>query len=102
MICADSGFADQKAYDEFEGDLGISYITTGKMYGDIKQYLQEVPADNFGESSKNKAVWNYIECGNKLKSWPKFRRCIFTKSHVTRTGNMPWILPSPTRSYTPT
>ncbi len=86
VICADSGFADQKAYTVFEQDLDIHYITTGKIYGDIKEYMQEVPVENFGEFSKNKAVWNYVEFGNMLKSWSKFRRCIFTKLQRDENG----------------
>jgi len=86
LICADSGFADQKAYTEFEETLGIHYITTGKIYGDIKEYVEEVPAGNFGEFSKNKAVWNFVEFGNKLQSWSKFRRCIFTKLQRDEKG----------------
>ena len=86
LICADSGFADQKAYTEFEENLGIHYITTGKIYEDIKGYVKAIPAENFGEISKNKAIWNFVEFGNKLKSWSKFRRCIFTKLHRDESG----------------
>jgi len=86
IICADSGFADQKAYNEFEADIGIHYITTSKIYGDIKQYTQEVSVDNFGKFSKNKAIWSYIELGSKLKSWSKFRRCIFTRLQRDESG----------------
>lgn len=86
LICADSGFADQKAYTEFEENLGIHYITTGKIYEDIKEYVREIPVENFGEISKNKAIWNFVEFGNKLKSWSKFRRCIFTKLHRDENG----------------
>ena len=86
LICADSGFADQKAYHEFEENLGIHYITTGKIYEDIKGYVKAIPAENFGEISKNKAIWNFVEFGNKLKSWSKFRRCIFTKLHRDESG----------------
>jgi hypothetical protein len=38
ILRADSGFADQKAYTYFEEELGIHYITTGKLYDDIKGY----------------------------------------------------------------
>jgi hypothetical protein len=37
IILADSGFADQKAYQIFEHELGIHYITTGKLYEDVKE-----------------------------------------------------------------
>lgn len=78
IICADSGFADQRAYEDFEENLDIHYITTSRMYNGVKEYVQEIPADNFGEFSKNKAIWNFVEFGNKLVSWSKFRRCIYT------------------------
>ena len=86
LICADSGFADQKAYHKFEEDLGIHYITTGKIYEGIKEYVREIPVENYGEISKNKAIWNFVEFGNKLQSWSKFRRCIFTKLQRDENG----------------
>lgn len=86
ILCADSGFADQKAYEEFEESLDIHYITTGKIYKDIKGYVKEIPQENYGEISKNKAIWNFVEFGNKLKSWSKFRRCIFTKLQRDENG----------------
>jgi len=79
ILCADSGFADQKAFCEFEQELGIHYVTTSKIYTDVKNHVKDLPSENFEEFKKNKAVWGFIEFGNKLKSWTKFRRCIFTK-----------------------
>ena len=90
IICADSGFADQKAYTEFEEELHIHYITTGKIYTDIKEYVEKLPAGSFGEIGKNKALWKYTEFGNKLKSWSKFRRCIFT--HLVRKENGQYVI----------
>lgn len=86
ILCADSGFADQKAYEIFEQELGIHYITTSKIYGDVKQYVQDIPTQDFDELAKNKVTWGFIEFGNKLKSWTKFRRCIFTKLKCDDTG----------------
>jgi len=37
ILCADSGFADQKAYDIFD-ELEIHFITTSKLYKDIKEW----------------------------------------------------------------
>ena len=90
ILCADSGFADQKAYEEFEEILDIHYIITGKIYDDIKEYVREIPQENYDEISKNKAIWNYVEFGNKLGSWSKFRRCIFTK--LQRDGNGQYVM----------
>lgn len=86
ILCADSGFADQKAYDVFEQELGIHYITTSKIYSDVKDYVKDLHSDNFVELKKNKAIWGYVEFGNKLKSWSKFRRCIFTKLKCDDSG----------------
>lgn len=86
IICSDSGFADQKAFEIFEQDLHIHYITTGKIYKETKEYLQGLPKESFGEIAKNKAVWHFVEFGNKLQSWSKFRRCIFTRLYRDEIG----------------
>jgi hypothetical protein len=86
ILCADSGFADQKAYEYFEEELGIHYITTSKIYTDVKDYVGNISTREFGKINKGKAEWNFIEFGNKLKSWKKFRRCIFTKLYCDEQG----------------
>ena len=88
VLCADSGFADQKAYMEFEGELGIHFITTGKLYEDVKGYVRKIPKEAFDELAKDRAVWEYVEFGNKMKSWGKFRRCIFTRLQRDATGQL--------------
>lgn len=86
ILCGDSGFADQKAYEAFESDLKIHFITTGKMYQDIKDYLSDISLDTFNKFKKNKTHWSYVEFGNKLKSWEKHRRCIYTKIDTDENG----------------
>jgi hypothetical protein len=86
LLCADSGFADQKAFEHFEDELKIHYIVTNKLYNDIKEYILDLPEDGYSRFSKNKAVWKFIEFGNKLKSWKRFRRCIFTKLMMDQNG----------------
>jgi hypothetical protein len=86
ILRADSGFADQKAYTYFEEELGIHYITTGKLYDDIKGYIQNIAPENFEKISKDKVVWSFVEFGNKLGSWSKFRRCIFSKQDCDEKG----------------
>lgn len=91
VICTDSGFADQKAYEVFEEELHIHYITTGKLYEDVKKYIQGLDEDTFDKIEKNKSIWGYVEFGNKLQSWSKFRRCIFTRLQRDETGQ--YVLP---------
>ena len=86
IICADSGFADQKAYKAFEEDLNIHYITTGKIYKPTRSYIEALPENCFQEIAKGKAIWQFTELGSKLGSWSKFRRCIFTHLHRDQQG----------------
>lgn len=86
IIVGDSGFADQKAYTYFEDVLGIHYITTSKIYKDVKEYVQQIPLESFSKLSKDKTEWGFVEFCNKLGSWKKFRRCIFTKQNCDENG----------------
>ena len=86
ILCADSGFADQKAYTYFEEELKVHYITTSKIYPDVKEYASNIPIQMFNKFKRNKAEWGYVEFANKLKSWKKFRRCIFTKLNCNESG----------------
>ena len=86
LICTDSGFADQKAYAFFEQQLHVHYITTGKIYQDVKDYVNEVDDKAFNEITKGKIIWRFTEFGARLKSWSKYRRCIFTKLHRDEAG----------------
>ena len=86
ILCADSGFADQVAFECFENTLKIHYVVTSKIYPNIKEYLKDLSPDGFGEFRKNKAIWKYVEFGSKLSSWKQFRRCIFTKLHMDQKG----------------
>lgn len=86
IIVGDSGFADQKAYNHFEDVLVIHYITTSKIYKDVKEYVQQIPFESYSKLSKNKTEWSFVEFCNKLGSWKKFRRCIFTKQNCDENG----------------
>jgi hypothetical protein len=86
ILCADSGFFDQKAFENFEDKLQIHYVVTGKMYGDIKADLSKTDELSYSEIRKNKAIWKFTEFGHKLKSWTKFRRCIITKLQTDEKG----------------
>ena len=86
ILCADSGFADQIAFDCFENTLKIHYVITSKIYPNIKEYLNDLSPEAFTEFHKNKAIWKYAEFGSKLSCWKQFRRCIFTKLHMDQKG----------------
>lgn len=88
ILCADSGFADQKAYKVFEEELGIHFITTGVLHEHLKEYIQELPDETYQEIEKGKITWGYVEIGSRLKSWKKFRRCIFTRLQREETGQL--------------
>ena len=85
ILVADSGFLDQKAFEYFEEELKILYIISGKMYRDIKDYLNEIGFELYRKFEQN-GIWSYVELGNILKSWKKFRRCIFTTLETEENG----------------
>lgn len=86
IIVADSGFADQKAFKHFEDVLIVHYITTSKIYPVVKEYVRQIPIDCYSKLSKDKTEWNFVEFCNKLGTWKKFRRCIFTKQNCDANG----------------
>lgn len=86
IICADSGFADQKAFSCFEDELNIHYITTSRLYKDVRNYAELIKTDAYGEFTNGKVVWRYFEFANKRTSWKKFRRSIFTTLSCDEQG----------------
>lgn len=88
ILCADSGFADQEAFNCFENTLKIHYVITSKIYPNIKEYLEGLSPEAFAELRKKKAIWKYVEFGSKLGEWKKFRRCIFVKFYMDQKGQL--------------
>ncbi|MCF6269934.1 MAG: IS1380 family transposase [Melioribacteraceae bacterium] len=87
IVVCDSGFLDDKAFRYFEENLKIGYIITGKMYKDIRDYIEKTSANNYKEFKGN-GIWQYLEFGNKLKSWKKIRRTIFTRLTTEKNGQL--------------
>jgi len=57
------------------------------MYADVKNYIEKVPTDEY-KKFNGSGIWNYLELGNKLKSWTKFRRAIFTTLETDEKGQL--------------
>ena len=97
IINTDSGFLDQKAFDFFEKELKIHWVSTGTMYPTVKEDVVELRETNqklidnkeealFGSHEKANQVWGYVEFGGKLKSWGRFRRCVYTELSTKKDG----------------
>jgi len=86
IICADSGFADQKAFDCFDEELYIHYITTSRMYKDVRDYAESIDQEAYNEFTNGKAIWHYFEFANKRASWKRFRRSVFTTLSCDEQG----------------
>jgi hypothetical protein len=71
-----------------EERLKIHYICNGKQYADLKEYVQELSPKDFQPFGHQKQSWQYVEFGNRLKSWDKFRRCIFTTLETEENGQL--------------
>ncbi len=84
ILKMDSGFMSDENFRYFE-ESGILYISAGKMYGSIKDYIGELPVNNRHEY-KGSHLWEYVEFGNRLESWDNFRRAIYLQQKSNSTG----------------
>lgn len=78
VICMDSGFFDQKIF-EFCEKLHIGYICGGKIYNQIKMFVNSCDKGSLGRYEQPGQVWEYLEFGNKRDSWNRFRRTVYCR-----------------------
>jgi hypothetical protein len=78
VLRLDSGFFDQKLMEVFE-ELEIGYVNGGKLYDDIKAYVSKVDRSSWGRYEQSREVWEYVEMGDKRRSWKRFRRALFCR-----------------------
>ena len=85
ILCADSGFADQKAFDHFDS-INVHFIITSKIYKDVREYAAGLPPEQYSKLSKGKVIWKYFEFASKRGTWKRFRRSIFTTLSCDANG----------------
>jgi hypothetical protein len=78
IIKFDSGFFDQKLFALFE-ELGIGYIASGKLYYDIKDYVEKVDCAGWKQYRNKEQVWDYVEFMDRRGSWTESRRAIYCR-----------------------
>ncbi len=80
IIRMDSGFFDQKIFDTCE-KLEIGYICGGKIYKDVKELAQAIPASEWMpfQNDKGKDFWEYFEFGSMRGTWKRFRRALYCR-----------------------
>lgn len=88
ILCADSGFADQKAYENFEDQLGIHYITTSKIYQDVKKYVKDIPSQNFGEFKKTRLYGDMLNLATSLSFVRNSNDAYLLNATETNRGSM--------------
>lgn len=88
IVVTDGAFLDEQNFRFFEERLHIGYICGGKKYADLKTYVQACPTTDFHTLAQDKQWWKYLEFGNRLQSWSKFRRCLFTTLATEGNGQM--------------
>jgi len=88
ILNMDSGFMADENFTYFEEKLRIHYVSTGKLYKDIKNYAKKLTPELYSDYKKGKILWKFVEFGNKLKSWTKMRRCIYTTMNTDDKGQM--------------
>lgn len=85
ILCADSGFSDQKAFDYFD-TINVHFITTSRLYKDVREYAESLPAEQYGELRKEKISWKFFEFASMRGTWKRFRRSIFTTLNCGENG----------------
>ena len=78
IIRQDSGYFDQKLFGLYE-ELGIGYLSGGKLYKEIKEYVAQWPADRWSTHRNDHQEWSYVEFGDRRKDWKRFRRVIYCR-----------------------
>jgi hypothetical protein len=78
VLLADAGFFDESLFLLCER-MQVGFIVGGKMYKDIKDFLDKLPDEAFSEYAKGRKAWYYSQFGNKRKSWKRFWRTIYAK-----------------------
>ena len=78
IIKLDSGFFDQKLFEVFE-ELEIGYVCSGKLYTDIREYVEKVGYLPWEQYKNKKQVWDYVEFMDKRGSWSQSRRAIYCR-----------------------
>jgi len=87
IIKMDSGFLSDENFTYFEDVLKIHFVCVGKMYDTVKDYIGELPSHN-RKTYFGRHQWEYIEFGNKLKSWDTFRRAVYVQQVPTTIEQM--------------
>ena len=78
IIRMDSGFFDQKLFEVFE-ELGIGYVCSGKLYTDIRAYVDTVESLPWRHYKNKEQVWDYVEFMDKRGSWKQARRAVYCR-----------------------
>jgi hypothetical protein len=64
ILRMDSGFFDQKLFAVFEG-LKIGYISGGKLYEPVKDYVRQAPAGEWCRHEQRRQVWQHLAFGSR-------------------------------------
>jgi hypothetical protein len=78
IIRQDAGYFDQKLFDLYE-KLGVGYISGGKLYGDIKEFVAAAGDEHWSIYLNHDQEWRYLEFGDRRGSWKRFRRALFCR-----------------------
>jgi hypothetical protein len=79
ILACDSGFFDEKNFRYFDEELGIAFVATGKMYGNVKEHVKNVDNKGWKRYANDHQEWEYTEWVYKAESWQTEYRGIYTR-----------------------
>jgi hypothetical protein len=65
-------------FEVFE-ELGLGYICSGKLYNDIKEYVQELAQSAWERYQNKEQTWDYVDFMDQRGSWTESRRAIYCR-----------------------
>jgi hypothetical protein len=78
VVRMEAGFCDKKIYQACE-DLGIGYVSSGRLLGEIKERAEKLPRSDWVLYQNGSQEWAYRERGDRRGTWSQFRRMIHTR-----------------------
>jgi hypothetical protein len=78
VVRMDAGFFDQTLYATCE-ELGIGYVSGGRMYGDLEARIEHRPSFAFRRHESEDQAWRYLSFFDRRDAWDRHRRALFLK-----------------------
>jgi hypothetical protein len=78
VVLTDAGFMDAALFSCLE-ELGVGYVTGGRLYDDIRAHAACFPPDLWDCYVNGEVQWKVISFGDRRGAWSRLRRLLFLR-----------------------